>query len=80
MPTPRIDEIGDRLAEMELALPGLAERGPDALRYLARELSELVGESASWSARWNQTWQRSRALMLEIEILQRGTPQGHTED
>lgn len=71
MPTPRIDEIDDRLAEMRLALPGLADRAPNALRFLARELDEIVAECSEWSHRWGATLAAARDLADEVSQTQR---------
>lgn len=62
MPTPRLDEIEDRLGEMELALPGLLERRPAAAKYLARELDELIAECAESSSHWAAALSRARKL------------------
>lgn len=80
MPTPRVDEILDRLAEMRLALPGLTDRSPTALRYLSRELEALIEECADWTGRWQEALEQSRRLARELEEARLEGAQSHTED
>jgi hypothetical protein len=65
MPTERIEEILDRLAEMEYALPGLRERSPATAAYVEKELRLLITECRDERDRWQSALDRARALADE---------------
>jgi len=65
MPEQRIEEILDRLAEMEHALPGLRERSPATAAYVVRELQLVIAECSEERDRWQSALDRARALADE---------------
>lgn len=65
MPEERIEEILDRLAEMEHSLPGLRERSPATAAYVVRELQILIVECSQEQDRWQGALDRARALAAE---------------
>ena len=65
MPTERIEEILDRLAEMEHALPGLRERSPASAAYVVSELRLLIAECSDERDRWQETLDRARSVAAE---------------
>lgn len=65
MPTERIEEILDRLAEMEHALPGLRERSPATAAYVVRELQVLIAECSHERDRWQGALDRAWALAAD---------------
>lgn len=65
MPTERVEEILDRLAEMEHALPGLRGRSPATADYVIRELLLLLTECSEERDRWQGALDRTRNLAAE---------------
>ncbi len=65
MPVERIEEILDRLAEMEHALPGLRERSPAGAAYAEKELRALITECRDERDRWQSALVRAQALAAE---------------
>ena len=65
MPPDRIEEILDRLAEMEHALPGMREHSPASAIYVARELELLIAECSKERDRWQGALDRARTLEAE---------------
>jgi len=65
MPTERIEEILDRLAEMEYALPGLRQCSPAAAAYMVKELRLLVTECSAERNRWQGALDRARTLAAQ---------------
>jgi len=65
MPEERIEEILDRLAEMEHALPGLRERSPAGAAYAEKELRALINECREERDRWQAALDRAQTLAGE---------------
>jgi hypothetical protein len=65
MPVERIEEILDRLAEMEHALPGLRERSPAAAAYAEKELRALITECGEERDCWQAAFDRAQTLAAE---------------
>jgi hypothetical protein len=74
IPTERIEEILDRLAEMEHALPGLRERSPATAAYAVRELRLLITECSEERDRWQGALDRARTLAAEPGALRDSAP------
>ncbi len=66
VPTERIEEISDRIGEIEHALPGLLERRPEAAKYVARELKGLLAECEEAQVRWSELVSRARSLVERL--------------
>jgi|GEM_PF-3330569 len=62
MPDKRIEEILDRVAEMEHALPGLRDRSPAAATHVVRELRALIAECRDERDHWQKVLDRAQAL------------------
>lgn len=65
MPTERIEEIQDRLAEIEHALPGLRDRSPAAAAHVVKELQLLITECSEEHNRWQGALDCARTLAAE---------------
>ena len=67
-------EIEDRLAEMELGLPGLLSRNDRAVLYLERELSDLLRECRTERDAWTLLSRRAEALQATVEAASKANP------
>ncbi|MHB9149660.1 MAG: hypothetical protein ACYC33_06195 [Thermoleophilia bacterium] len=67
-------EIEDRLAEMELGLPGLLTRNDRAALYLERELNDLLQECRTESDAWTVLSTRAEALLARVEAASEANP------
>lgn len=65
MPDKRIEEILDRVTEMEHALPGLRDRSPAAATHVVRELRALIAECSEERDRWQRVLDRAQTLANE---------------
>lgn len=68
-------EIEDRLAEMELGLPGLLSRNDRAVLYLERELNGLLRECRTQRDAWTVLSKRAEALQAIVEAASEANPQ-----
>lgn len=60
-------QIEDRLAEMELGLPGLLSRNDRAALYLERELAGLLRECRTQRDAWTLLCTRAEALLARVK-------------
>lgn len=67
-------EIEDRLAEMELGLPGLLSRNDRAALYLAKELNGLLQECRTQRDAWTLLSKRAEALLATAEAASEANP------
>lgn len=63
----RLLEIEDRLGEMTYALAGLRARGDQTVRYLRRELEDLIEECRRRRDSWAAVTARAEALLADME-------------
>lgn len=67
-------EIEDRLAEMELGLPGLLSRNDRAALYLERELNGLLQECRTQQEAWTLLSTRAETLLAAVEEASEADP------
>lgn len=57
-----IEDVHDRLAEMEHALPRLRDRSPAAAGYILKELAQIIEECTAERDRWQEVIERAHRL------------------
>lgn len=58
----RMEDVLDRLAEMEHALPRLRDRSPAAAGYILKELEQIIEECTTERDRWQEVLDRAHRL------------------
>lgn len=58
----RVEDVLNRLAEMEHALPRLRDRSPAAAGYIEKELAQIIEECTAERDQWQDVLDRAHRL------------------